>query len=286
MARSLIYCEEWNLRIMRPHFHQHLFGLGNAGGILRIRVKAEIFHCRNQDLVRRIEHDDTAIGEFRYHRRVEQHAQAVGRRVRHALFDLVRIEADAAGSPQVDHRMTVARVVFRQPFHLCRIEVFQVGDFASVERLQQFRLDLAGSVILGRHHDVVTGFSGQQLRFQGVVGIIDIISHPDSGFGLEVLQHVRIDVIRPVIDIDHLALGEDGQGAGKADGQSQAGGKDRTAHGDFPRLRPRNYDNTVAAQQRVMLHCRAGRGCGQSRNRNHCLQLIPSLSPSCHRIAM
>jgi hypothetical protein len=70
--------------------------------------------------------------------------------------------------------------------------------------------------MVGRHDHVVTGAPGQQLAFQGFVGIEHVIHRFDAGFFLKVRQGGLPDVIRPVINM-HRAGGLD------ADSQRQAG---------------------------------------------------------------
>ncbi|MNI81221.1 hypothetical protein D3C73_1378160 [compost metagenome] len=55
--------------------------------------------------------------------------------------------------------------------------------------------------MVGRHYYVVTGAPGQQLAFQGFVGIEYVIHRFDSGGFLEVGQGGLADVIRPVINM-------------------------------------------------------------------------------------
>jgi len=70
-----------------------------------------------------------------------------------------------------------------------------------VELLERPGLDLFAKEVIGRHHHVVTGTSGQQLAFQGFVGIKHVIHRLDTGGLFKVGQGVGADVVRPVINM-------------------------------------------------------------------------------------
>ncbi|MCY1452167.1 hypothetical protein D9M71_690710 [compost metagenome] len=67
-----------------------------------------------------------------------------------------------------------------------------------------------------RHDHVVAGTPGQQLAFQGFVGIENVINRLDPGLFLEVRQGGLADVVRPVINMH-------GTGGLDTDGHRQPG---------------------------------------------------------------
>ena len=61
--------------------------------------------------------------------------------------------------------------------------------------------------LAGRHHDVVAGTAGQQLGLEDLVGVEDVVDDLDAGLLGEFLDDRRVDVVRPVVDVDDLVLG-------------------------------------------------------------------------------
>jgi hypothetical protein len=57
------------------------------------------------------------------------------------------------------------------------------------------------------HHDVVVGMSGEEFRLEDLVGIEHVVVDVDTVFLLERGDHVRLDIIGPVIDVEHLLRG-------------------------------------------------------------------------------
>jgi hypothetical protein len=57
--------------------------------------------------------------------------------------------------------------------------------------------------ISGRYHDVIATVAGEQLAFQHLVGIVDVIVDLDVKFPLELAYHGIVDVIRPVVDVEN-----------------------------------------------------------------------------------
>ena len=60
---------------------------------------------------------------------------------------------------------------------------------------------------------VVAGVPREQLRFENLVRIIGVVDDLDAGFLGEGVEHLRVDVIAPIEDVDHLVVGEGGAGA-------------------------------------------------------------------------
>jgi hypothetical protein len=55
-----------------------------------------------------------------------------------------------------------------------------------------------------RHHDVVAGVAGQQLGLQHLVGVEHVVIDLDAVLLLEILDHGRVDVVGPVVDVEDL----------------------------------------------------------------------------------
>ncbi|MCY1451669.1 hypothetical protein D9M71_685460 [compost metagenome] len=55
--------------------------------------------------------------------------------------------------------------------------------------------------MVGRHDHVIAGATGQQLAFQGFVGIEDILHRLDASGFFEVGEGGLTDVVRPVINV-------------------------------------------------------------------------------------
>ncbi|MNI67959.1 hypothetical protein D3C73_1236200 [compost metagenome] len=116
-------------------------------------------------------------------------------------LDLLDVVTDAVGAPQVRHGVQVARVVLFQALEQHRVEVGIVGQLRLVELLESARLDLLAQEVVGRHDHVVARTPGQQLAFQGFVGVEHVVDRLDPGLFLEVGQGGFPDVIRPVINM-------------------------------------------------------------------------------------
>ncbi|MOA19628.1 hypothetical protein D3C78_1400250 [compost metagenome] len=97
-----------------------------------------------------------------------------------------------------------------------RIKVGVVGQLRLVELLECPGLDLFAQEVVGRHDHVITGTPGQQLAFQGFIGIKHVIHRLDARGFFEVRQGVFADVVRPVINM-HGGCGL------HTDGECQAG---------------------------------------------------------------
>ncbi|MNZ42204.1 hypothetical protein D3C78_597750 [compost metagenome] len=82
-----------------------------------------------------------------------------------------------------------------------------VRQLAAVQRLEHPGFDLLGQEHVGRHHHVVAGVAGQQLGFQGFVGVEDVVDEFDLAVFLEVHQGLRGDVVEPVVDPQSALFG-------------------------------------------------------------------------------
>ena len=101
------------------------------------------------------------------------------------------------------------------------VQVLQVGELRPVELLEDAGLDLPLEKRRRRHDDVVARAPGQQLGLQDLVGVEDVVLDRNAGLFLEVLDDGRVDVVRPVVDVEHLL------GVGLDGGRSGCGGLSR-----------------------------------------------------------
>ncbi len=181
---------------------------------LAVRVLAEPQQHGAHHVGRILEHRDAAILEFRGHCRIEHQPPAVHRRVGHDRLDLRGVEADAGRAPHVHDTVLVARVVAGSALQQLRVEVGEVRQLRLVELPEYARLDLALEEVGARHHDVVARVAGEQLGLEHLVAVEHVVADLDPGLLLEVLDHGRVDVVRPVVDVEDLVLGGGAGGTG------------------------------------------------------------------------
>ena len=103
--------------------------------------------------------------------------------------------------------MRIARVELGQLIQQTFVQIAPVAEFAAVEFLQQAALDLGFGKVRTRHHDVVAGFARHQLGVQDLVVVVGVVAHLDAGFFLKILDRVLGNVVRPVVDVEHLGIG-------------------------------------------------------------------------------
>ncbi|MNN71862.1 hypothetical protein D3C81_1878410 [compost metagenome] len=104
-----------------------------------------------------------------------------------------------------------------------------VRQLAAVQRQKGTGLGLAREEVVGWHHHIVAGAPGQQLAFQGFVGVEHVIDHLDPAAGLEVGQGGVADVVGPVVHADR-----GGGVGGGGEQQGECGGDQglQMTHGD------------------------------------------------------
>jgi hypothetical protein len=103
-----------------------------------------------------------------------------------------------------------------------RVEVAPVGELGPVELLEQAGLDLHLGEVRAGHDDVVARLARHQLAVQDLVGVVVVVVDLDAGLLLEILQRVVGDVVRPVVDVEHLGLRRS-VGGGREQGCGEAG---------------------------------------------------------------
>ncbi|MNN19823.1 hypothetical protein D3C81_1330780 [compost metagenome] len=186
--------------------------------IIAARVHAHVVEDRREQFIRRVHEGHAALAELLEVLRLEHHRPRVDVIDPQHLLDLVDVVADAIGAPQVGHRMLVAAVVLFQGLEQHRVEVFPVRQLLAVEFQERAGFDLAREKVVGRHDHVVTGATGQQLAFQGFVGVEHVIDDLDTGAALEIRQGGFTDIVGPVVHADTglgLGCGADQQRQGR-----------------------------------------------------------------------
>ena len=172
--------------------------------LLAVRIAPEVAHEVREDLGGGVEQGHAALRELRDHFRIVEHAPAIDRRVRQDLLHLVDVVTDAGGPPHVGDGVLVAGVVGGEPFEDRLLEVAVVLQLAPVEPGEDARLDLALHEARARDHDVVAAVAGEELRFEHLVGVEDVVVDLDPGALLEVRDGVLGDVVGPVVDVEDL----------------------------------------------------------------------------------
>ncbi len=193
-----------------PHFEQLGFGLGVVVRVLAVGVEPKVIEHRRDHLVGRVEKGDAATGQLLRVLRLEYHRPGIDLLDTQRRGDALDVVADAIGAPQIGRGVSVAGIVLLQLLEQCRVEVVPVRQLAPVQLLEGPRLDLLAEEMVGRHHHVVAAAAGQQLAFEGLVRIEDVVDGLDAGLLLERFQCRLADVVRPVVDMYVGSLGANG----------------------------------------------------------------------------
>ena len=221
-----MYSEEWNFWIVAADAEQGVAGARQILVALRIRVETEIVQHARHDVLRRVEHVDPAILELADELRPHDDVPAVESGLPEPLLNPLHIDADAGRAPHVVDGVRVAGIEQLQTPHDLRPHMLQVRQLGLVELAEDAGGDQPLQERPGRHDDVVARLSGQELGFDDLVVVVGVVDHPDAGLLGEILEHLRVDIVRPVIDIDRALLRG---GAGQESEQDGERGND-TGH--------------------------------------------------------
>ena len=105
--------------------------------------------------------------------------------------------------------MCIVRVRRLQRFEDGRVEISIVSKFRLVQFLVQAGLDLAFRERLCSGKDnVIAASAGEQLGLHDFVGVINVVGNLDAGGGLKVFQGIRCYIVRPVVDVYNLVIGQ------------------------------------------------------------------------------
>ncbi len=197
---------------VRTNRQQLGFGLLVIGFLGAVGVQPHVVEHRRQHLIGGVEKRYATAGELLDVLRLKQHGPGVDLVDAQHGLDLFDVVTDAVGTPQVRHGVLVTRIVLLQTLEQRRVEILVIGQQRLVELLERTGLDLLAEEVIGRHHHVIAGASGQQLGFKGFVGVEHVVHRLDTGSGFEVRQGGLADVIGPVINMHGgLSLGTDRQ---------------------------------------------------------------------------
>jgi hypothetical protein len=161
----------------------------------------QIIHRQLQHVLRRVEQSDAAVGKVPHHLRLEDHVEAVDRRVGHSRLDHVDVVGKAVDGMQIGHGVHVAGIGRRLDREHVRIEIAPVRQLAAVERRVDAGFYLAAEVAGGGADHVVAGVAGHHLGLECLIGIVGVVYHLDARAALEFGDGVLADVIRPVVDV-------------------------------------------------------------------------------------
>ena len=142
------------------------------------------------------------------------------------LANLLHVDADAGRAPHVVDGVLVAGVEHGEALLDLRPHVGEVRQLRLVELLEDLGADQPLQERPRRHHDVVARFAGKQLRLDDLVVVVGVVDDLDAGLLRELLEHLRIDIVRPVIDVDDALLRGSGGDEGQANSQRSKGGTD------------------------------------------------------------
>ena len=195
--------------------HEQIRGGLEVFRLLAVGIEAEVDEYRVDDLRRSIKQGDAAALQLRRIFRVEHQRPGVHRHVgtqrRLYLGDVV---TEARRTPQPGHRVLVTRVVQTDDLHHLGIEVLPIRQLGLVELAEHTGLDLALEERGRRHNEVIAGAASEELAFQHLVVVEHVVLDLDARALLEVRERVLCDVVRPVVDVQHLFFGRGGSRRG------------------------------------------------------------------------
>ncbi|RML84025.1 hypothetical protein ALQ88_05902 [Pseudomonas savastanoi] len=181
--------------------HEFGFGLLVVRFLGAVGVQPHVVEHRWQHFIGGIKKRYATAGQLLDVLRLEQHRPGVDLVDTQHCLDLFDVVTDAVGTPQVWHCVLVTRIVLLQALEQRRVEVLVIGQQRLVEFLERASLDLLTEEVIGRHHHVIAGASGQQLGLKGFVGVEHVVHRLDASRGFEVRPCGLADVIGPVINM-------------------------------------------------------------------------------------
>ena len=157
---------------------------------------------------------DAATLEPRDLFRIEYVIPGIDRRGRpEDVVCVLDVVADPGRAPHVIDCILIAGIVARQPVGDLGPGINEVRQLRLVELLKNAGHNLPGEKIPGRHHNIIAGFASQQLGLERIVGVEGVVADLYAGLFGEVVEHGRVDIIRPVVEIDDaLGLRRNGTG--------------------------------------------------------------------------
>ena len=117
------------------------------------------------------------------------------------------VNRQGVDAPEIRYGVFVAGINLLHLFEQFRIDIAVIRDFAFIDFPIGTGLDLAADVGDGGGNQVVAGIAGQQFGFQGFVAVVEIVAYLNAFGRFECGNSVRIDVIRPVENIEFFCGG-------------------------------------------------------------------------------
>jgi len=193
------------------YLQQYLFRRPEVFAPGRVGIQLQVQQRQLNDILRGVEETDPAIGKLRDDRRIEDHVEAVDRRIRHPRTDLVDVVGKAVDRMHVGNRIAVARIVGGLDLQDPRVEVLPVRQQAAVERLVDPGADLAAEEVRRGEHDVIAAAARHQPGLHRFLGIVEVVDDLDAGALFEIGDGVAADEIGPVVDEQAPLLGRPGR---------------------------------------------------------------------------
>jgi hypothetical protein len=107
----------------------------------------------------------------------------------------------------ISHGVFVARIIAGFPEK--RFEIFQIGKFGMIQRLDQVLVDQHRHDVIGRDDDVIlAGPTGLQFGHHLLVVLVYVQSDLDAELFFEIGRHLfLIHILRPRVDPEFLGTG-------------------------------------------------------------------------------
>ena len=191
---------------VRSYPGQHVKRRLVVGWVVGISVFAQIMQCWRNHFGRGIQKHNAARFKPGGVDRAEDQVPGVGRhrhsRQRLGHFGLVDAHRGEAPGPR--HQVVIACIDIDQLAHDGRVQIGVVADLGFIKFLQQAAVDLRLGEHGPRHHDVVAGVSRHQFGLQRFVVFKRLEVDLDARLFFEIRHHVFGDVVRPVVNVQHL----------------------------------------------------------------------------------
>ena len=103
------------------------------------------------------------------------------------------VDGERVDAPEIRDCVLVARIDFCHHGKQVGIDIGVVRDLAFVDFLIRAGFDLASDVGNGRCNEVVTGFAGQELGFEGFVAVVVVVADVDMRIFFERFKRGGVD---------------------------------------------------------------------------------------------
>ena len=123
-----------------------------------------------------------------------------------SLLNLLLVNRQRIDAPEIRDCIFVARIDGFHHFQQIRIDVGVIGNLRFVDFLIRAGFNLAADIGNRRSNQIITRLAGQQLGFQRFVAVVVIVADVDIRIFFKRRQRGRIDIIRPVVDIEFIRL--------------------------------------------------------------------------------